>query len=81
MTKELINRLYNSQDAECLCADAARAIEALQARVKDLLTTIDRKDAALRVCLDACKCILDQVMCPPAEVDYAIEAITKELTK
>lgn len=45
-----------------------------------LLDALERKDAALRTCLDACKCVLDQVKSPPAEVDFAIEAITKELT-
>ena len=33
---ELTNRLYNSYEAETLCADAAQAIEALQARVTNL---------------------------------------------
>ena len=33
---KLIERLYNSHDAETLCADAALAIEALQAEVERL---------------------------------------------
>ena len=44
-----------------------------------LLNALERKDAALRTCLDACKCVLEQVKSPPAEVDFAIEAITKEI--
>ena len=43
-----------------------------------LLDALERKDAALRTCLDACKCVLEQVKSPPVEVDFAIEAITKE---
>ena len=47
--------------------------------VIQLLDALERKDAALRTCLDACKCVLEQVRSPPAEVDFAIEAINKEI--
>ena len=46
--------------------------------VLSLLGALERKDAALRTCLDACKCVLEQVKSPPAEVDFAIEAAIKE---
>lgn len=44
-----------------------------------LLDALERKDAALRCALDALQCVLAQTKCPPVEVDFAIEAINKEL--
>ena len=45
---KLIERLYNSYDAETLCADAARAIEALQTENERLLReVVNRNQRAL----------------------------------
>lgn len=52
---------------------------AMQAEIDELRAALGRKDAVLRTCLDACKCVLDQVKSPPVEVDFAIEAIYEEL--
>lgn len=53
--------------------------ELLPDDVLALLNALERKDAVLRTCLDACKCVLEQVKSPPVEVDFAIEAIYEEL--
>ena len=52
--------------------------DANPAAILALLDALERKDRVLRTCLDACKCVLEQVKSPPVEVDFAIEAAIKE---
>lgn len=73
MNKELIPRLYNSFEAETLCADAAEAIEELQAEVEMWKATsnavIDMEKVQLRLERDTLRNTLARI---EAKVDSTI---------